>query len=512
MMPSRVAAAAAVLAMLAGPAGAAAAQGTRDADVELVTLRTPASPLVSIRTMFRAGSIHDPEGKEGLSALTALMIGSSGTAKRSYSELLEALYPMAAEIGVITDREVVVFSGQVHRETLDDYATLFAEALLAPGFRQEDLERNRDQLLAFLTTTLRSANDELLGLELIQQVIFRDHPYGHAPAGTVEGLKSITLDDVRRFYQEHYTRANLILGIGGGYPDQFPKSFTAQLSALPRGRGAKLLLPPPQPIEGRRFTVVDKQAQATGIHFGYAIPITRTDPEFYALMVANSFLGEHRTFHGRLMQELRGKRGLNYGDYSYIEYWDNAPGTSNPPPNHPRRQQYFSVWVRPVGFINAPFAVRAAIHEVHRLIAGGMTQEEFVLTRDFLISYSKLWARSLSDRLGFHMDSRFYGMPYFIDHMQNRLAALTVEDVNRATRKYLQTDDFSAVIITGQGKELARRLAEPSAPIAYENPVPADVTEADKKIVVLPLDPAAIRIVPIENTFTGAWWPKTERK
>lgn len=264
-------------------------------------------------------------------------------------------------------------------------------------------------------------------------------------------------------------------------------------------------LPPAPAVEGRRFTVVDKEAQATGIHFGYAIPITRRDDDFYPLLVANSFLGEHRTFHGRLMQELRGKRGLNYGDYSYLEYWDNAPGTSNPPPNHPRRQQYFSVWVRPVVPVNATFALRAAIHEINRLIENGMTKEEFALTRDFLVSYSKLWARRLSDRLGFHMDSRFYGMPYFIDHIETQLKGLDVSDVSRAVRKHLQSKDFVAVMITGEGKELARRLAAPSAPITYDTPVPAQVTAADQEIVILPLDPAAIRIVPIEQTFTAGW-------
>jgi hypothetical protein len=88
--------------------------------VELIEL--PAnSPLVSIRVMVRAGSIYDPPGKEGLSALTALMLGASGTARRSYAELAEAFYPMAAGIGVQTGREVTVFTAQVHRETLADF-------------------------------------------------------------------------------------------------------------------------------------------------------------------------------------------------------------------------------------------------------------------------------------------------------------------------------------------------------------------------------------------------------
>jgi zinc protease len=75
----------------------------------------------------------------------------------------------------------------------------------------------------------------------------------------------------------------------------------------------------------------------------------RADEDFYPLMVANSYFGEHRTFNGVLMNELRGLRGLNYGTYSYIENFIQDGGSTLMLPNVPRRQQYFSVWIRPAG-------------------------------------------------------------------------------------------------------------------------------------------------------------------
>ena len=489
---------------LTQPAAARDASQPAASGLQLVVLPSPESPLVSIRLMFDAGSIYDPPGKEGLSALTALMIGRGGTRGRTYGELVDALYPMATRIDVATDREVVVFAAQVHRETLEEFTALLEEVILQPGFRVEDFTRNRDQLLAFLTTTLRSANDELLGLELIQQEIFDGHPYGHSAAGTVRGLDAITVEDVRQFYRTRYTQGALILGVGGGYPPGFDETLRRRLGALPAGTSARRELPAPPDVKGRHFTLIDKHAESTGIHFGYPLPLTRKDEDFYPLLVANSYLGEHRTFHGRLMSQLRGLRGLNYGDYSYIEYWDNPPGTSNPTPNTPRRQQYFSVWVRPVVPENAMFALRAALFEVDRLIAKGLTEEEFALTRDFLVSYSKLWARSLPDRLAFHMDSRFYDMPYFIDHIEQQLSRMSLADVNRAVRKHLQTDDFEAVMITGNARGLRERLSggKPS-PIEYANPVPEEVTATDREIAVVPIDPADVRILPVAETFEG---------
>jgi zinc protease len=487
-----------VLATLLGLAAAlpAAAQ-----PIEVVALPNAASPLVAVQVRLDVGSIHDPAGKEGLATLTALMIGQAGTQKRSYTDLLEALYPMAAGINVNTDREVTVIGGMIHRDRLADYTALLEEALLHPGFSQEDFARNRDQLSSAITSGMRS-NDERLGLELLQQKIFQGHPYGHSPVGTVEGLKSITLDDVKRFYQEHYTQANLMLGVAGGYPSDYVARLAKDLSALPAGQKGRAPLPPAPKVQGHDFTLVEKQTGSVGINFGYPLPITRADADYYPLMVANSFLGEHRTFNGRLMNELRGDRGLNYGDYSYIEYLDNAPFVSTPPPNAPRREQYFSVWIRPVVPTDAQFALRAGLYEVQRLRDQGMTEADFNITRDFVLNYSKLWAQSLEDRLGYAMDSKFYGMPYYIDEIQSRLPKLTVADVNAAIKKYLSTDNYEAVMVTSNAQQLKDTLQkdEPS-PKSYTSQVDAKVTEGDKIIVPLKVAPTKIDVVPVAEVF-----------
>ncbi len=469
---------------------------------EIVALPSPSSPLVAIRLLFRAGSIDDPAGKEGLAALTALMVAEASTAKRPYSQLLEDLYPLAAEIEGNADREVTVFSGTVARAALDTYAGLLEEALLTPAFSEADFRRNKQQLLSYLTNTLRSASDELLGLEALQQRIFHDHPYGHAPSGTVAGLASITLDDVRQFYRGHYTRANLMIGIAGGYPDGFPARLARDLGSLPPGTRAARTLPPPPAPAGRHITLIDKETASVGIHFGYPLPITRKDPDFYPLMVANSYLGEHRTFNGLLMTQLRQVRGLNYGDYSYIEYWHNPPATYHPTPNVPRREQYFSVWVRPVVPADAHFALRAALYEVRQVREHGLTPQQFELTRSFLLNFTKLWVQDLSSRLGFQMDSRYYGMPYYIDEIQSRLEKLTVADVNRAASKYLSTDAFEAVLVTAGAGKLAESFTQDRpSPKQYNSQVPPAVLEVDKQISTLEIKPTAVDVVPVARMF-----------
>jgi zinc protease len=489
------------LAAAAPAAGQAAAPEGPEAP-EIVAVPSPASPLVAIRLLFRAGSIDDPAGKEGLAELTSLMVAQASTAKRPYSQLLEDLYPLAAEIETNTDREVTVFSGTVARAALDTYTGLLEEALLTPAFAESDFRRNKQQLLSYLTDTLRSSNDELLGLEALQQRIFAGHPYGHAPAGTVAGLESITLDDVRQFYRRHYTRANLMIGVAGGYPAGFDARLARELGSLPAGTREPRPLPQAPAVSGRHITLIDKETASVGIHFGFPLPITRKDADFYPLLVVNSFLGEHRTFNGLLMNQLRAIRGLNYGDYSYLEYWDSAPSTYHPPPNVPRREQYFSVWVRPVVPADAQFALRAALYEVRQVQAHGLTAAQFELTRNFLLNYSRLWVQDLSSRLGFQMDSRYYGMPYYLDEIQSRLPRLTVDDVNRAAAKYLTTDAFDAVLVTAGAGKLAEVLRQDGpSPKQYNSQVPADVLDVDKLISTLEIKPTAIDVVPVTQVF-----------
>jgi len=430
------------------------------------------------------------------------MLGQSGTAERSYADLVGALYPMAATIDVSTDREVTTITGQVHRDKLAEYTALLVESVTRPGFAPADFERNKEQLLVSLTTSLRSTNDELLGLEAIQGAIFPGHPYAHAPAGTVQGLKNITLDDVKSFYQESFTRSRLLLGLGGGYPEGWISQLKTGLAKLPLGSPVARDLPAPQLPSGRRITLIEKATDSVGIHFGFPIPLTRADADYYPLLVATSFLGEHRTSHGVLYEELRTKRGLNYGDYAYLEYYPVPPFTNAPTPGSPRRQQYFSLWLRPVKPADAQFALRGALYELDKLIRDGMKPADFELTRSFLTNYTKLWTQTLADRLGFALDSRYYGMSPFVDEIDQRLAKLTVDDVNRVIRKYLQTANLRIVLVTADAAPLKTALERDlPVPKKYGTEASADLLAEDELIQRTKIKPAAIEIVPVDQMF-----------
>jgi zinc protease len=469
---------------------------TRD-DATLILLPASGSPLVTFRIQFAAGTIDDPEGKEGLGALTALTIGSGGTKDLTYREVVDRLYPMAGVIHAQPDREVTTFIGEVHRDHVQDLYRLLTGLLLTPRFDEADFRRNRDLLVASIETNLRGNDEEELGKEELNASIYFGHPYGRPIAGLVTGLKMITLDDVKEFYTQHYTRGGLVIGLAGGYPPTLPQTIREEFRALPAGGTARAPLPAPPPIEGLELTMVEKPTPTAAISIGAPIDVTRADRDFYALLVANSYLGEHRTFNGRLMNIMRAARGLNYGDYSYIESFIQEGGSTFPLTNIPRRQQTFSIWIRPVARNNAAFAVREALRELRRLVDSGMTRAELDQTRAFLLNYSRLWAQSQSRRLGSMMDSGFYGIPSYIDRVQEVLPKLTVEEVNAAIRKHLNPANLKIAIVAVGARGLLQQLTsgEPT-PITYQTPTtdPALLAE-DKEIAVYPLKLNSARVL-----------------
>src|SRR5262249_13225389 len=156
----------------------------------------------------------------------------------------------------------------------------------------------------------------------------------------------------------------LVLGLAGGYPASLPQAMREEFRVLPATGAPRKALPPPPPIEGLEVTMVEKPSPTAAISIGAPLDVTRADRDFSALLVANSWLGEHRTFNGRLMNVMRAARGLNYGDYSYVETFIQEGGSTFPLTNIPRRQQTFSIWIRPVMRANAAFALRQAMREL----------------------------------------------------------------------------------------------------------------------------------------------------
>lgn len=211
-------------------------------------IQKTASPLIDFRILFRTGTADEPAGQEGLAQLTAMMIADAGSRIMTYDAIRQALVATASAFEAEVDREMTVFTGRTHRDNLATYYNIIAGQLLDPGFREEDFRRVRSILLRSLRAAL--------------------------PGSSVEAL---TLDDVRRFYQRHYTQRNLQLRLAGDLPEDFALRVTSDLALnLPPGDRVRPVAaaPPRRPdaLEGIRSL---RDPRATAVCMGLPIAAPR---------------------------------------------------------------------------------------------------------------------------------------------------------------------------------------------------------------------------------------------
>jgi zinc protease len=459
---------------------------------------------VTFRILFTTGSAFDPPGKEGLAALTASMLAQGGTRSMSYDQIVQALYPMASSVSAQVDKEMTVFTGTAHIENLDRYYALFKDMLLDPGFRPEDFKRLREDAINYLKVSLRESNDEELGKEHLYNLIYAGHPYGHHNVGRISSLEKLTIEDVRSFYSSHYTAANLVIGLGGGYPKGFDDKVDADFAKLPPGTSDKKRLDQPKLSAGTRVEIITRDTRSTAISLGFPIEVNRSSPDWAALALVASYFGQHRSSNSYLYQRLREARGLNYGDYAYVEYFPRGMFLMTPESNLARQQQIFQIWIRPVEANNGVFALRAAMYEYDKLVRDGISQAAFETTREFLTKFANVLTQTQSAQLGYALDSRFYGISEYNAYVKSQLAKLTLADVNAAIKRHLKTDRMRIVLVTKNADVIRDAILKNSAsPISYNSSKPKEIMDEDKVIQTYRINvkPEDVVSVPVAQVF-----------
>ena len=471
--------------------------------LESITQKTT-FPQINFKLLFLAGSVNDPKGKEGLAALTAAMVTRAGSTERKIDEINRVFFPLAGSFSSQVDKEMSTFTGSVHRDNWSTFTEVALPMLLSPGFREEDFRRLKDAQKNALTLDLKGNNEEEFAKERLQGNVFKGTGYAHPSLGTVKGIEAITLDDVKTFWKTAYTQGALRLGIAGGISDEMIANLKRELAKLPLGPG----LPVATSVAGRMPTgleveIIEKDTRATAISFGLPIAVTRSHEDFAALWIAKTWLGEHRV-GGQLYDRMREVRGMNYGDYAYIEAFPGGMFQFFPDANVARRAQLFEVWIRPVAPENAQMALRIALFEIGRLIDKGMTKEAFEQTRNYLMKNVFLMTSTQDQQLGYALDSQWHGIPEYTKYMRASLENLTVADVNKAVQKHLSAKNLSVVFVTKDAAGLKETLiADAFSPIKYDAKAAKELLEEDQLIgnLKLGIKADAITITPAAKVF-----------
>ncbi|MGD2111109.1 MAG: pitrilysin family protein [Phycisphaerae bacterium] len=270
-------------------------------------------PLVEVAMLLPFGSTSDPDGKTGLTALTADML-DEGAGERGAVDFADALDLLGASFTARSESEMTRVHLSVLTRNFAPALALYADAVLRPRFDQKEWKRVQDLHVQRLVRAMDRPT--YVASTVAMRTFFGDaHPYSRPTAGTPESARAVTLDDVTRFHARLYRPSNAVILVAGDLTTErlrrhLETSFGAWTGLVDARPLTKPAFPSPA-NESLRVAIVDRpDAVQTVIHFVMPGP-TYADANRPRLELFNTILGG--SFTSRLNYNLREEHGYTYG-------------------------------------------------------------------------------------------------------------------------------------------------------------------------------------------------------
>lgn len=408
--------------------------GARVALIRLTNL-----PMVDIHVDVDAGARRDPEALTGLASATTLMLTHSvrshnGQPAMDENAVAEAWADLGSQFGVSAsaDRMSVRLRTLSQPGVAQASINLAAKQLAYPAFDATAWERDRQRLIAAWQDQQKQADVEANRRFL--EAVFRGHPYGRE--ATPEHWQRMTVEQMASFYRQHALACQARVSVVGDVTREQAAQWVQQLLAAwaPHGCPTLPAVPEVEPLaQAQDIRVPAPSSQA---HIWVGQPgIARASPDFFPIIVGNHILGGSG-FASRLMQEIREKRGLTYGVYSFFS------------PGRHAGQFAANMQTRPD---QAQQALALIQSEIRRFVEQGPTQQELAEAQQSLVQGFVLRIdtnRKLLDNLASML---WNDLPTnYLDTWTQQIQAVTREQIQAAFARVLQPDRMVTVVVGGQ--------------------------------------------------------------
>jgi zinc protease len=284
--------------------------------LRVVVIERPALPLLAAELLIRNGAEVDPKDRAGTASMTGTLL-TRGTESMTAPEIASAIESLGGSIDSGAHWDAARATVVVMSDKAEPALRILADVVLRPTFKQEEIDRLKNQTLDGLRVALQQPGS--LAQFALSRVVFGDGPYGHAHTGTMETVQAIKREDIVNLYQSHYLPENAALILSGNVTLEQGRKYAEQFFGGWKG-GARPTRDAGSTTaaEWKPANIVVDMPEAGQAAVMLARPaIKRASPDYYAGLVANAALGSG--FVSRLNREIRIKRGLSYGARSSID-------------------------------------------------------------------------------------------------------------------------------------------------------------------------------------------------
>src|SRR5215831_15709796 len=406
--------------------------------LKVLLVENPSIPTISLTASVLAGARFDPEPKAGLAIMASRLL-DEGTETRTSLEIADAIESVGGAIETDGSFERTMATASILNKDVDLGLELLSDLLIRPVFPQEYVDKEIERTLAEIT----SAQDrpQVVAGWAFNELVYQDHPLHRPSHGYPETVERIERKDLLDFHEKYFLPNNVVLAVVGDFrvSDLLPKIEKA-FGSWPAKPISFPAYPEPVRQTGKRTKFIRMPAQQLNIYLGH-LGIARTNPDFYALQVLDTILGGGAGFTARIPQRLRDELGLAYTTFASITMSAGAdPG-------------------RFVAFIgtspeNMKLATEGLVNEIRRIIEEPVTAEELQDAKDYLTG-SFVFAFESSPQIArFLVHAEVYGLGFdYVEKYPEYIRAITEEDVSRVAKKYLDSENYTLVVVGPVGED-----------------------------------------------------------
>ncbi|WP_406721571.1 MULTISPECIES: M16 family metallopeptidase [Thioclava] len=384
-------------------------------------------PFTALRISFKGGASLDAPNKRGeINLMTATL--EEGAGDMSAQDFAAAEESLAAKFGFDVGDDTLTISAQMLTENRDQAVDLLRQALINPRFDQSAVDRVRGQVQAIIASNAQDPN--AIASKTFAHEAFGDHPYGSSINGTAESVAALTREDMFDAKARVMAKDRMVVSaVGDITADQLGPLLDKLLGDLP-AKGADMPAKAKLKLSGGT-TVVDFDTPQSVVMFGQA-GIGMEDPDFFAAFVLNQILGAGG-FSSRLMDEVREKRGLTYGIYTYLIDQDLA-----------------KTWQGSFASANdkTAEAIKVVKDQWAKAADGKVSDKELADAKTYLTGAYPLRFDGNSQIASILAGMQLSDMPVdYINTRNAKIEAVTKDDIARVAKRLLKAEDLRFVVV-----------------------------------------------------------------
>ena len=403
----------------------------------LLLVENHEQPTLSVSLSFRAGSVYDPAGKEGVAAIVAELL-TKGTPTQNAEQIAAAIEGVGGSIGASAGDDFLAVSADVLSDHAELAFSLLGDVSRRATFPDQELELARTRFLSALEVEMSQAQN--VAGRAFQQEIYGRNPYGRNTSAAA--YKAITRDDVVGFAGRRLRPGGSLLVVAGDITLPRARELATQAFGSWRGTAPPATgFPAPPAKRGTDILLVNRPGSVqSNIVIGNTTFLS-TDTTYYAARIATHVLGGGSD--SRLFIILREQKSWTYGSYAAL-----------------RRN-------RGVGFWQATFegrtevtdsALTELLHQIDRIRTETIPDSELVAAKGFLVGSFPLTIETPRQIAQVVSTARLLGLGSdYVQRYRERLAGVSSARARAAAQRAIHRDAFTIVVV-GDAKALYDKL------------------------------------------------------